>query len=103
MRLRVLTVPEPGESRARLASRKPSERRSTAVKAARTTDSPHRVWVLISGGILAANRLVRSAGGDSTKAGCSMAVSDPVPAAVLPLFEALSRSPDPVFVTDRRN
>jgi PAS domain S-box-containing protein len=28
---------------------------------------------------------------------------DPVPAAVLPLFDALSRSPDPVFVTDRRN
>jgi PAS domain S-box-containing protein len=28
---------------------------------------------------------------------------DPIPAAVLPLFDALSRSPDPVFVTDRRN
>jgi PAS domain S-box-containing protein len=29
--------------------------------------------------------------------------SDPVPAAVAPLFAALSRSPDPVFVTDRSN
>lgn len=28
---------------------------------------------------------------------------DPVPAAAVPLFDALSRSPDPVFVTDRRN
>jgi PAS domain S-box-containing protein len=28
---------------------------------------------------------------------------DPVPADVVPLFAALSRSPDPVFVTDRRN
>ena len=28
---------------------------------------------------------------------------DPVPAAVVPLFDALARSPDPVFVTDRRN
>ena len=32
-----------------------------------------------------------------------MGTLDPVPAAVLPLFDALSRSPDPVFVTDRRN
>jgi PAS domain S-box-containing protein len=33
----------------------------------------------------------------------SLGVPDPIPAAVLPLFDALSRSPDPVFVTDRRN
>ena len=32
-----------------------------------------------------------------------LGVPYPVPASVLPLFEALSRSPDPVFVTDRRN
>jgi PAS domain S-box-containing protein len=33
----------------------------------------------------------------------SLGYSDPVPAVVAPLFAALSRSPDPVFVTDRRN
>ena len=32
-----------------------------------------------------------------------MGVPYPVPESVLPLFDALSRSPDPVFVTDRRN
>jgi PAS domain S-box-containing protein len=32
-----------------------------------------------------------------------LGMPDPVPAAVVPLFDALSRSPDPVFVTDRRN
>ena len=32
-----------------------------------------------------------------------LGVPDPVPASVLPLFDALSKSPDPVFITDRRN
>jgi PAS domain S-box-containing protein len=32
-----------------------------------------------------------------------LGVSHPVPASVLPLFDALSRSPDPVFITDRHN
>jgi PAS domain S-box-containing protein len=32
-----------------------------------------------------------------------LGVPDPVPASVLPLFDALSRSPDAVFITDRRN
>lgn len=32
-----------------------------------------------------------------------MGTPEPIPAAVVPLFDALSRSPDPVFVTDRGN